>query len=723
MAMHSLLSSPSPFTHTAQVDGAWDQASTWEQAEIPSAGAVVHVPEGKKVTVTHQDATGFQFIQVDGRLHMSPTADTRLMVETLSIGPSGFFRIGNLVNPVRADKSAEVVFISSGQPIDTSWDEMEQSRGLVSHGRVRLFGQPKDHMITMPHSLSKEGNVLDTGSAIPPGWAVGDQVVITCSYFQRGNPSQDETANIIAISGSSLTIDKALQFDHMMVRSDMHLHIANLTRNVILRSQSTNISDRGHVMFLNSNVRMHNVALIDVGRTNKAIPLDEIIVDTVTGEIAENPDIQNRRGRYAVHFHLNGSDPGQPPPSQVYGCVVTGTPGWGFVNHSSHVDFQRNVCYDFVGAAFVTEAGNELGNFTDNIAIRGTGNGEHRPIRIVYRNLERPQPLSDFGFSGDGFWFQGPAIRARNNIASGCTGTGMMWFTTGAVDIAANRYIGFPSAAVPEVYPQLDPDQLRRWSGDSSVIISDLPILECDGFEAYGCLVGLHLRFNNHNNVAWYKEGPYNFARDIQPVPGHELENWWADRTGQTIRNLKLWNNEIGFRVRYNTQTDWFDVTVVNRQDYGQVGPVVGAEITQAIEEEHFTNLEIDGYEVAGLIETIRKNARNKVTFDGQTYLNYASFDTWLECLDPVGVSADAGSESAQITWTKDNKADRRLLRYRVMSETQWQYASVEGRKETTIVLTGLTAGKTYEFQLIAGSFTKDISNWTPLMTFTTLPV
>ena len=93
------------------------------------------------------------------------------------------------------------------------------------------------------------------------------------------------------------------------------------------------------------------------------------------------------RGRYAVHFHRTGVD-GSADPVSISDSVVSGSPGWGIVNHSSNVDVSDNVVFNATGAAFVTEAGNELGRFDHNIAIHSRGSGE------VVMGRER---IQDFG--------------------------------------------------------------------------------------------------------------------------------------------------------------------------------------------------------------------------------------------------------------------------------------------------------------------------------------
>src|SRR6202035_4990795 len=446
---HKALCPPAPaaFTHSAVKDGNWNDATTWD-AGVPGNGAIVSIPSPRHVTVTSQEPSRLRFVQVNGQLTMWIQGSTRLFVDTLLVASGGLFGIGDPTHPVKAGNVAELVFISwNGNPINdpaatcvpasSCWDPLEQSRGFISMGQVRIYGEIKTHMVPMTADALKGSTSLTVDSA-PSNWKPGDQIVLTGSYFQRvatPTSSQDERLTITAISGSAMSFSPPLVYDHVRPRSDLHLHVANLTRNVVFRSESTNIPLRGHVMLMNGDVDIRDVALVNLGRTDKSRPLNDFLVTLYTdppSTTATDYSIAsqtanlatNRRGRYSLHFHLNGTLPGSPPPSKVYNSVVDGTVCWGFVSHSSHVDFQNNVAYNFTGAGFVTEFGDELGNFTNNIAIRGIGNGEYRPFRIVFANPARPQPLADFAFSGDGFWFQGPAAQATNNVADGCDGAG-----------------------------------------------------------------------------------------------------------------------------------------------------------------------------------------------------------------------------------------------------------------------------------------------------------
>ena len=679
-------------------------------------------------------------------------------METLYIARNGIFEIGALDLPVRPENKAEIVFINDDLEIDLAWDPGQVSRGLVSDGTVRIFGQPKTHMITMTRDALENDDFLDLDEAVVD-WNIGDEIILPATHFQRvlEPPGIAESARLViqTISDNRVYLESNLTQAHIRPRNDLKLHIVNLTRNVVLRSESpAKIRDRGHVMFRNSDVEVRHAAFEGLGRTDKSIPLDDLIVDVMEDaynlSIPATEQVHNRRGRYSVHFHLNGTQPSaSSPPSKMYGSVVVDTPGWGFVSHSSHVDFQRNVCFEFGGAGFVTEAGDELGNFFDNVAIRGKGNGEYRQKRIVFANLDRPQPLADFAFSGDGFWFQGPALRVRNNVANGCNGAGMIWFTTGAADFAQlhtaengyqqNRYTHFPRAAVSDIYgdrPDFADFLPRYWDhsdSDEKLVVADLPILELDGFESYANFVGFRLRFNNHQSNSWYKEGRFDYDEHIVQVC--EPDNRCAIRMRQTIDNLMLWNNEQGFRIRYNTRTDWNHVSVLNRLAYVDPQGVdayighSGAEFNFQIHETTFTDLAIDGYPVAGWIENSNGVTRSRIQFldpDPPAYSNYANFDTWnvnRTCNSPIVSGLLVSSTIARLSLTNQTKGTRYLIRYKASSEQLWSQVS---STNSSVVLPGLSPAIQYVFQIVAGCSVDNketaVSEWTAEQSFTTNP-
>ncbi|MEN8174067.1 MAG: hypothetical protein ABFS03_14450, partial [Chloroflexota bacterium] len=154
------------------------------------------------------------------------------------------------------------------------------------------------------------------------------------------------------------------------------------------------------------NVSINYVELGHLGRSSKQLPADDTVFndDGSVQSIGSNP-----RARYPLHFHRAGFD---SMPATVNGSAVFFGPGWGFVNHGSHVDMSDNVAYGVAGASFVTERGDEQGSFTGNFSAGSYGGSNTK--------WHKRGGIEDFGHTGNGFWFQGLNITVNDNIASGC---------------------------------------------------------------------------------------------------------------------------------------------------------------------------------------------------------------------------------------------------------------------------------------------------------------
>jgi hypothetical protein len=743
---------PGGGTHTAMVDGQWGAPGTWSSGTVPDTGSIVVIPTGRTVTIAGVATGRPKWVRIDGILQMSTTASTKLSVETIHVTANGLLRIGTAAARINYPLKSEIVFISDGAPITRSWDPDEMSRGLIAEGKVEVYGSLRDYMKPVSGNVVAGATQITLQSA-PAGWQQGDTIVLTGSTVRRGTNTQtDEKLKIGSIAGSVITIDATTPIvkDHLRVSTTNSangtitstLHVANLTRQVIFKSElADQVYKRGHVFLRHKDTVIENAAFENLGRTDKKQPLDDVALSggILTRKVYPTP-VANRRGRYAVHVHETpGVNPAVAPTTKIYGSVVNNTPGWGFANHSSSVDFQRNVAYDFDGAGFVTEDGDELGNFYDNIAIRGRGDGQYRKERINFNNAARPQYIADFAFNGDGFWFQGPAIRVNNAIANGCNGTGVMWHTTGTVDVGSGsatypygQYTYFPSAWLTTVYPgtTLQPRYWKELPGGTlrGIIIADLPVLQFSNVQAYGNLVGVRQRFNNHNSVDWYVEFAYDAQMQAAPNTSGDLRKL-PTRQSQAFSNVLAWNNEQALGIRYAALTNWTTVTAVNRLDHDDKpdtgpwddpgrDPVSGVEFNLQVQGETFNGLTIDGYEVAGWrIEGTRAMV---ITFTNTVYRNYANLESWDRTYGTEPGSPNhslVASTSARISWT--GTAPQYLVRYRVNNAQQWKYATATG---TTLVnLTGLTPNTTYQYQVMAGN-PPTMSTWTLVRAFTTTP-
>jgi hypothetical protein len=171
----------------------------------------------------------------------------------------------------------------------------------------------------------------------------------------------------------------------------------------------------------NNDCVIANAAFVNLGRTDKSIPLNNGTFNNNTG--VGTPGT-NQVGRYALHMHrcmwLGVTD--SDPPIPVLNCYQTNSPGWGFDNHSSNVNMDSNVCTNCFGACFVCEAGNEIGIFHNNVGLRATG--------VTNGDFLEGTRLNDYGFGGESFWFQSPGCSVSYNIAYNSR-TGFYWYNVG----------------------------------------------------------------------------------------------------------------------------------------------------------------------------------------------------------------------------------------------------------------------------------------------------
>lgn len=425
-------------THVAINHGDWNDASTWHNGEVPGDGARVLIPEGIAVNYTSVNDASLFTVRVDGHLHFATDQDSRMVVDTMVVSPSGHMTIGTEEDPVRADVNVDIVFADNGN-IDVSWDPALLSRGMISHGSVIIHGEEKaSHLKVEVDAMAGDTRLVLAES--PEGWQVGDTLVLTGTWQQGWYwnnstrrmelaESQDEEVTIRAINGNEIVLDRPLTYNHDTPRDDLSAYVANMTRNVTFSSEGGEdlpVHQRGHVMFMHSDdVDVRYAAFEDLGRTDKSRPSGDIDHFGGLGRLQADTNIQTR---YPFHFHETGVTDLENPAMAI-GNVVDGSPGWGFVHHSSNADFTNNVAFNVFGAAFVAEDGDETGIWYRNIAINSQGISYGDSSVKEERDLAR----NDNGRTGDGFFFAGRLVEAAENVAANTT-HGYVWFHRGDRD-------------------------------------------------------------------------------------------------------------------------------------------------------------------------------------------------------------------------------------------------------------------------------------------------
>ncbi len=472
-------------THVAARSGEWFDAATWTGGVVPGDNARVYIPEGKRVYYSQSSDARLFWVRVDGRLQFDTAAELRMVVDTVVVHPQGTLTIGTENNPIEG--SVEIVFANNGD-INVQKDRELLSRGLVSHGAASIVGEEK-----LVHTkVSRDPMAGDTSIRLaeyPEGWQAGDTIVIAGTRY-RGysgidgswQGTEDEVRIISAINGKSVSFVTPLEYDHDTPRSDLKTSVANYTRNITFRSEdgdATRTSHRGHVMFMHSDdVDVRYAAFWHLGRTDKSFPSSEV------GGLSSVTPSANVRGRYSVHLHRTGvDDPAEPVI--VLGNAVFDAPGWGYVHHDSNAIFHNNASYDVFGAGFVAETGNEIGTWTNNIAIKSQGQKAH-PKK--FSGTARGSTF-DNGATGNGFFFQGRMMKSRDNIAASHK-EGFVFLHRGSVPAGGTGPIAFSH----ELFDYPEAVYKGKKNGvDRTIKPTRVPILEFDRNEAFAAWQGLHV--------------------------------------------------------------------------------------------------------------------------------------------------------------------------------------------------------------------------------------
>jgi hypothetical protein len=260
----------------------------------------------------------------------------------------------------------------------------------------------------------------------------------------------------------------------------------------------------------------------------------------------------NPRGRYAVHFHRTGTNPDDSPVTISDSAVVDST-GWGIVNHSSYVNATNNVVYNATGAAFVTEAGDEIGSFVDNLAISSRGGGgsaQGRPL------------VQDFGQEGVGFWLQGGDVSLVGNIATGQHASGYVFFPVGL------NQAGLGVTQIP--YANLTPQVQAALYAASPAIKKAV--------DAYNAAIAAHTTPAPAPVMVPDGEVPlHKFDGNTAYGDGDAFESWFSllDFTGNSavvagtsalqtvVSNFNVWNSGGGIFDPYTDSLKFDHVTII----------------------------------------------------------------------------------------------------------------------------------------------------------------
>jgi len=522
-------------TITAQTinSGNWSDSATWENGVIPGEGARVLINKNHKVVINKELNTRLRTIKVEGELAFNPHKNTRLIFDTMLTTPDSILRIGEPSIPIDSQKTATLIIhdyngegMITNNPASPDYDPLRIGQGMIVNGLFLAHGEEKTPYAALrAKGVRKNKNTIEVDEDIT-GWHVGDDIIVL-GTSETG--TQSESFKIDAINGRRITLDSTLKYDHLVAKTTiqnagMKVHVANLTRNIIIRTSADaiagrgdknnvgNVEHRGHILFMHTNnININYMKLLDLGRTNKKFPLDETTFTSESSDAKVTHMGTNQAARYAIHFHRAGLN---NKIGHVNGCVVYESPGWGYVNHSSNVQMKENIAYHVYGASFITEAGDEVGTFEGNMAIETRGVG-----RSNVKGWGSRSSVGDGGFQGNGFWIIGPHVKFVDNIVNGSSNAAFA-FNHGTIDSVTG--VVFDDDKVEHTYKDVS---LKSFVGN---------VAYANSGGVFGILGGTRGGANEHINdlLAW----------NNAPMSNNELIAWWYP-SDVTMKNITLIND------------------------------------------------------------------------------------------------------------------------------------------------------------------------------------
>lgn len=547
--------------------GLWSDAATWNLGRAPLPGEKVRIAPGHTVTFNIQNTAALGCIGIEGTLSFDPTTNTRLWAGHIMVYETGHLQVGTVASPINANNTAEIVIANVA--LNLVSDPKQFGTSILGWGKITMHGAVKTPTFARVSQAPLAGNTTFSLAQAVTGWRAGDKLIVPDTHQLPEGPTRNaaeqlEVRSVASISGDGLTVtfSPALTYDHLGTtdenadtKPDYLPHVANLTRNILVRSENKS-GTRGHVLFTKrAAVDIRYASFEGLGRTT----FNDL--NTTTNHI----------GRYSLHtHHLTGPFPTVDPQYQfrlvgnsIYeDSAATPPQKWGItIHHSHHGLIQDNVVYNLGGAGIVTEDGSESYNvFDHNFVARITSNGGRD------EHFDQPNGIAR---EGVGFWFRGPNNYIRNNVAANMgeqnndteAAYGFKYNMIGLYDINIPNFRGADTATVGEY-------TIQNGNG--------MPLLEFANNEMYGLIQGFTLwwlcsidtdpvagcsQSTISNMVAWhvqrysyYGYPAYNYIFDgvkvySDPARINEFGNatwWYGDYATKDhiLRNSSFYNND-----------------------------------------------------------------------------------------------------------------------------------------------------------------------------------
>jgi hypothetical protein len=248
-------------------NGSWSSPLTWG-GSLPGPGTVVNIQAGHTVMVDIPSAQAGT-VNVYGTLRFSTITSSTLTLSggNLLVRSTGRLEMGSEASPVPSGITA-VLVLAKGSVAGEYGLEVEGGGDFVVQGASKS-----------PYALAAAGVAAgDTAVTVPDaqaqGWSVGDLIVLGKTNRNNNTAESEERVVVSTMSSGGFTTlgwNGAAVYSHA---STSPLVVANLTRNVVVRSSGTTVSDPGDSAYLigdlqaGSTIRWVNAEFSFIGESS-----------------------------------------------------------------------------------------------------------------------------------------------------------------------------------------------------------------------------------------------------------------------------------------------------------------------------------------------------------------------------------------------------------------------------------------------------------------------
>lgn len=392
---------PGPDENEPVPTALWSDPASWPDGQVPTAGSVVTVPEGRSLLldVSPPELAG---LEIRGDLVFDRT-DLELRSRWILV--RGSLRVGTQAEPF----TQEAIITLVGPEDETNIQGVgTKVLAVMAGGSLDLHGVTHDAWVRLARTADPGATTIELERATD--WSPGHRVALAPTGFDS---RQAETRVITAASGATITLDDPLTHQHYGqiqtiegTEVDERAEVGLLTRNLVVRGDSLSTGGfGGHmVVLVGAEARIQGVELHRMGQ-------------------------EGRMARYPMHWHL---------ADDVSGQFFTNNSVWESGNRCVTVHgtdnalVRDNVCYDHVGHGFFLEDGAESGNVIEgNLGMRG-----------------RKGTLLPSDDTPATYWITNPDNTLVGNVAAGSEGHGF-WYALPESPLG-------PSAGAPDL-PQYTP--------------------------------------------------------------------------------------------------------------------------------------------------------------------------------------------------------------------------------------------------------------------------